>query len=144
MILANGLLQSGIITNKIDIFSNDLNEIVETQMIDSFMFFDIAQQNVPICYIEYFKKRDRYELHWETFEEYRKCGYMTEALLAFEQWMQTNTKEDQLWALISHGNTPSIKTAHRCGFVETDENSEGTKWYKVALNRSMQQGLEGT
>ena len=146
MTLVEGLLQPGVVANQniIDIFSNDFDKKVDTQMCDSFVFFDITQPIVPVCYIEYFKKRDRHELHWETFEEFRKCGYMTEALTAFIQWAKMNTKDKHLWALINQGNTPSIKTAHRCGFVVTDKNSEGTKWYKATLDCPAKQVLEET
>lgn len=94
-----------------------------------FTFADISDSESLICSICFFKKRDRYEVTWETAEIYRDQGYMTEALTSWINWMFTNTKETCLWALISPFNVASIKTALKCGFSLSDENDTGAEWY---------------
>ena len=145
MTLEEGLLRSGVVANKniIDIFSNDFEKRVDTQMRDSFVFYDKDNMDVPICYISYHKKRDRYELHWETLKPYREHGYMSEALIAFEKWMGIYTADRVLWAMISNGNIPSIRTAEKCGFEKTDEHIVESYWYRFTVTSELHYKKEG-
>lgn len=134
MVLNEGELCEGIIPDLegLEVFLNDKYR-KEYQLSNSFVFFDKNRIDVPICYISYFKKRDRYELHWETLEQFKKQGYMTEALTAFAKWMKENTEKEVLWALIDSNNVPSLKMAQKCGFGKTEDNITGTNWYKLLL-----------
>lgn len=94
-----------------------------------FTFADISDSEKLICSICFFKKRDRYEVTWETAENHRRQGYMTEALTSWINWMFTNTNETCLWALISPSNVFSIKTATKCGFALSNDTDNGSEWY---------------
>ena len=134
MLLNEGELCEGVIpeVESLEVSLSDRYRM-EYQLSNSFVFFDKNRIDVPICYISYFKKRDIYELHWETLEQFKKQGYMTEALTAFAKWMKENTEKEVLWALIDSNNVPSLKTAQKCGFRKTEDNISGTSWYKLVL-----------
>lgn len=66
---------------------------------------------------------------YETKEDFRQKGYMSEAMHFVLKWICENTEEDALWLLIAKSNIPSIRIAEKSGFNLTNEQTGGQDWY---------------
>jgi len=63
------------------------------------------------------------EVGYTVIEEFRGCGYATEAVRALLGWARAEHEIRQFVASVSPGNAPSLAIVRKLGFVQT-----GTQW----------------
>lgn len=98
-----------------------------------FMFFD-KETSEYVCQIHFENKRRDFEISYGTEEQYRKNGYMKEALIFFKDWVFSNTLVSQLYALITQ-NPISQHTLQVCGF-EYEKHDDYGDWFVIHKNDS--------
>ena len=114
-----------------------------------FVFYDKNKTDIKICHIGFLRKRGKFELSFGTEIEYRRMGYMYEALVNTIDWLFKHTNENIIWAI--PGNYASEKLLKKCGFKKsTSEQINEFKWYaltkddtKSANNGGPQHGKKG-
>lgn len=96
---------------------------------DGFVFYDKNNTENEICHIGFVSKRGKFEISYETKEEYRNKGFMTEAVGTLCQWIFQSTSYKEIWALPS--NMTSVGVLKRNGFVRGEKLSSQTNmfWY---------------
>ena len=98
-----------------------------------FVFYDKDQNNKEICHIGFLSKRDRFELSFGTEIEYRRMGYMYEALVNTIDWIFKHTNENVIWAI--PGNNISENLLKKCGFQKsTAEQVNEFNWFMLTKN----------
>ena len=58
------------------------------------------------------------EMGWILDPKAQGMGYASEACIAMLDWFDSNFGKQDIWALISLGNEPSMKLARRLGFIQ--------------------------
>ncbi len=88
----------------------------------------------------YYEDTDRIGICYFAGTEYRKQGYVSEAVQAYISYFFDHYNEKEIIATIKDINIPSWKTAEKCGFelAETkmykdidDEREELYRFYKI-------------
>lgn len=80
-----------------------------------------------ICHIHFENKRREFEISYGTEIDFRRKGYMQEALAFFVNWIFTNTKVPYLYALISN-NDESQHILEKQGFCFETHDQYGS-WF---------------
>jgi RimJ/RimL family protein N-acetyltransferase len=99
---------------------------VTTGREDAFRFYLKDQPDVEVCHIGFTPARDRFEISYGTELEFRKKGYMTEALQALTEWIFVNTAEGEIWGLPN--GQQSQRILERCGYSYCKEDTS-YDWY---------------
>lgn len=95
-----------------------------------FVFYDKSNEDIEICHISIVSKRGRFELSFGTIEEYRKMGYMSEALENTIIWIFKHTTEEFIWAI--PGNSISEKILKKYGFeISAEEQENDFRWFML-------------
>lgn len=100
-----------------------------------FLFYEKNNMNVLVCHIGITWKRGRIEVSYGTESDFRKQGYMQEALRGLLNWIIEETNEDKIWAIPNGEESKHI--LEKCGFVffgkvETDLMRN---WFLFSVDR---------
>ena len=105
---------------------NLLNLQPRSGMEYGFMFYE-KNGTENICHIHFKNKRREFEISYGTEIDFRRKGYMQEALAFFVNWIFTNTKVPYLYALISN-NDESQHILEKQGFCFETHDQYGS-WF---------------
>ena len=105
---------------------NLLNLQPRSGMEYGFMFYE-KNGTENICHIHFENKRREFEISYGTEIDFRRKGYMQEALAFFVNWIFTNTKVPYLYALISN-NDDSQHILEKQGFCFETHDQYGS-WF---------------
>lgn len=95
---------------------------------NGFVFYLQEETTVEVCHIAITLQRDKFEFVYETKEEFRNKGYMTEALSFTSNWIIDNTNINEIWALINL-NPASEKVLQKSNFKYIPDINSPYKWY---------------
>lgn len=126
-------VQNGNLTEKRS--SNNAKDILNlsptTGLESTFVFFDKNDNDSKICHIGITHKRGRFEVSYGTEEQFRRQGYMKEALACLVDWIFTNTDEPEIWGLPNGEESEHILKICHFTYYGLYEKSSSMKWYRI-------------
>lgn len=102
-----------------------------TGMEQGFVFYLWEQPKTCVCHIGITYARNRFEVSYGTEEQFRRQGYMKEALGSFVGWIFANTDELEIWGLPNGAESEHIlQTCHFANYG-IYEDCPSMKWYRI-------------
>ncbi len=101
----------------------------------AFLFYEKKKKKALVCHIGITWKRGRTEVSYGTENDFRRLGYMQEALIGLLNWIIDNTEEDKIWGLPNGAESQHI--LEKCGFVYygKDEAAPTRDWFLFSIDR---------
>jgi len=107
----------------------NLLEIIETTGRESGFQFYLTDGGDKVCHIAITNQRNCFEISYGTVSEYRRQGYMREALNSFIEFVRDNTNERVIWALPSSDISENLLLSVGFSFDSYYDGNDGSKWY---------------
>lgn len=100
-----------------------------TGMEQGFAFYLKGKPGIEVCHIGITYARNKFEISYGTDrKELRHCGYMTEAVGGFLEWLFSDTEENEVWGFVPINNEPSKSVLLNNSFI-ADEIEGSTRWF---------------
>lgn len=113
--------------SSIDIF----NLQPRTGLESCFRFYNNSNESIEICHIAIIGTRNRFEVSYGTETEFRRKGYMKEALAQLVNWIFFNTREKEIWGLPNGRESEHILQSCGFSYYEPFEEDTSMKWYRI-------------
>lgn len=127
------IIQNGNLAEKRS--SNNAKDILHlnpmTGLESAFVFFDKVDNGVKLCHIGITHKRGRFEVSYGTEEQFRRQGYMKEALAHLVNWIFTNTNEPEIWGLPNGEESEHILQTSGFVYYRPFKECPTMKWYRI-------------